>query len=88
MLGRLRMSVDNAIHAYARLSKTVFSEVKRSGDGKYKATKLEAAVKEIVEQYTGDPEAEILESGNSDDFCRTYVRDAIIPCLYLILDQH
>lgn len=73
MLGRLRMSVDSAIRAYAKLSKSVFSKVKRNGDGKYRATKLEAAVKEIVRQYTGDAETRIMEYREGADLCRMYV---------------
>lgn len=84
MLGRLRMSVDDAIRAYAKLSKKVFSEVKWVGDGKYKATRLEAAVKEIVKEYTGNAETGILEYCSTDDCCRTYVLYAFISSLNLV----
>lgn len=70
MLGRLRMSVDDAICAYTALAKKVFSKVKIRGDGKYKATNLEAAVRKIVEKYTHDPEATMLDLRPEDTICR------------------
>ncbi|KAJ7887698.1 hypothetical protein B0H13DRAFT_1888741 [Mycena leptocephala] len=46
MLGRLRMSVKDAVKAYGELSKEVFSDVKSQGsDGRFKASKLEKAIK-------------------------------------------
>ena len=60
MLGRLQMDVDTAIDCYADLAKQVFSDVKRWGDGKFKASKLEEAIKSLVEDITGDPETPLL----------------------------
>ncbi|KAJ7830374.1 FabD lysophospholipase-like protein [Mycena leptocephala] len=55
MLGRLRMSVKDAVKAYGELSKEVFSDVKSQGsDGRFKASKLEKAIKGIVEPRGGD----------------------------------
>jgi hypothetical protein len=49
MLGRLRLSVDDAIGHYSQFAKHVFSEKKWKGqDGTFKATKLEEAIKTIV----------------------------------------
>jgi hypothetical protein len=49
MLGRLRMSVDDAIAAYAKLAKEVFSDIKPKGhEGRFKTSKLENAIKQIV----------------------------------------
>lgn len=70
MLGRLRMSVDDAIRAYTALAKKVFSKVKMFGDGKYKATNLEAAVREIVGKYAHDAETTMLDVRPKDDICR------------------
>ena len=54
MLGRLGMSVEQAIMCYGTLAGTVFSDVKQtSGDGSFNASKLEKAIKEIVKQQTG-----------------------------------
>ena len=71
MLGRLRMDIDTAIKHYGTLVKHIFSHPKgRPGDGKFKATKLEAAIKSIVREVTGDSESPLLER-NGTTCCRT-----------------
>jgi len=51
MLFRLRMSVDEAIHAYARLAKHVFSAQKWFfKDGKFKASRLEEAIVTVIQE--------------------------------------
>ena len=71
MLGRLRMDVETAIKYYGTLVKHVFSHPKgRPGDGKFKATKLEAAIKSIMREVTGDSESPLLEQDESAG-CRT-----------------
>ncbi|EIM79527.1 FabD/lysophospholipase-like protein [Stereum hirsutum FP-91666 SS1] len=88
MLGRLRMSVDDAIQAYAKLSKKVFSQTKNglAPDGRYKASNLEDAVKTIVKEYGDDSMAGIVDSRSGDGVCRTVVatdsapRQLPIPC--------
>ena len=51
MLFRLRMSVDEAIHAYAKFAKHVFSEQKLFfQDGKFKASRLEEAIMAIIQE--------------------------------------
>lgn len=57
MLGRLEMSVEGAINAYLTMASRAFSETKTFGDGKFKATNLENAIREIVKERTGDSEA-------------------------------
>jgi len=65
------MDVDTAIKYYGTLVKHVFSHPKgRPGDGKFKATKLEAAIKAIVKEVTGDSESPLLEKIESTG-CRT-----------------
>ncbi|KAF8961360.1 acyl transferase/acyl hydrolase/lysophospholipase [Flammula alnicola] len=87
MLGRLRMDVDKAIKCYDDLAKDVFSDPKRwGGDGKFKATKLEEAIKSVVKDVTGDSESPLLE-GNEAGVCRTFVctknaHNANIPVLF------
>jgi len=71
MLDRLRMDVDTAIKHYCTLVKHVFCHPKgRPGDGKFKATKLEAAIKSIVREATGDSESPLLERNKSTG-CQT-----------------
>jgi len=65
------MDIDTAIKYYCTLVKQVFSHPKgRPGDGKFKATKLEAAIKSIVREVTGDSETPLLEQNESAG-CRT-----------------
>jgi len=62
MLGRLRMDVDVAINHYDTLVQHVFSHPKRwQGDGKFKATNLEEAMKATIRDATGDSESLLLE---------------------------
>ncbi|KAF9470475.1 FabD/lysophospholipase-like protein, partial [Pholiota conissans] len=72
MLGRLRMDAESAINHYDNLAKSVFSSEKLWGDGKFKATKLEAAIKSVVRSITGDSESPLLEVGPGQ-ICRTFV---------------
>ncbi|KDR66087.1 hypothetical protein GALMADRAFT_81213, partial [Galerina marginata CBS 339.88] len=94
MLGRLRMDVDTAIKHYDSLTKEVFSDRKRWGDGKFKATTLEKAIKAVVQSVTGDPESLLLE-GNQAGVCRTFVcamnahnMNANIPVLFRTYESH
>jgi hypothetical protein len=72
MLGRLQMSVPEAIERYGMLALNVFSNHKISGHGRSKASKLEQAIKEIVQAKTGDPEALMMDPRQEDEVCRTY----------------
>jgi len=73
MLGRLQMDVDTAIKDYNTLAKHVFSHPKRwMGEGKFKATRLEEAMKAMVRDATGDSESLLLED-NETTGCRTWV---------------
>ena len=70
MLGRLRMDVDTAIKSYNNLAEQVFSAPKRwPGDGRFKATKLEAVIKSVVGGETDNPEEPLLEVSNAS-VCR------------------
>jgi hypothetical protein len=74
MLGRLRMSIDDAIKYYDSLTKRVFSEGKKTmGDGKFKATALEDVIKEIVKARTGDADSHMMDMGSEGQVCKTYV---------------
>ena len=51
MLFRLQMSIDEAINAYATLTKRVFSEKKMCfQQGTFKATRLEDAIVSIIRE--------------------------------------
>ncbi|KAG8685911.1 hypothetical protein FRC08_012845 [Ceratobasidium sp. 394] len=67
MLGRLRMSVEQAITAYVQLARDIFSETKLLWkEGTYKASNLESAIKIIVGRY-GVPAAEPFRSRERDE---------------------
>ena len=70
MLGRLRMDVDTAINRYVDLAKQVFSNTKLWGDEMFKASKLEEALKSLVENVTGDSESALLVE-DEPEVCRT-----------------
>ncbi|KAJ7860828.1 hypothetical protein B0H14DRAFT_3134757 [Mycena olivaceomarginata] len=72
MLGRLQMSVEDSKKAYGQLAKEVFSDVKfHKSDGKFKASKLEKAIKQIVKTYSAshNPEDKLEDIG--DNACKT-----------------
>ncbi|KAI5813017.1 acyl transferase/acyl hydrolase/lysophospholipase [Pyronema omphalodes] len=76
MLGRLQMSVADAIAAYSDFSKYVFSERKHLfQEGYYKATKLEEAVKKVVKLYgeSWDGEEDMLDTREDSQVCKAFV---------------
>jgi hypothetical protein len=82
MLGRLRMSVDQAIEAYGTFASQVFSERKPPWkDGMFKARNLEKAIKAIIQESTGDPDARMFDPRPSSEVCKTYVHLAASPSL-------
>jgi hypothetical protein len=73
MLGRLRMSVTEAIEHYGTLAQRVFSDAKLiGGDGKFKASKLEEVIKEIVEAKTGRADELMMDPRPEGEACKTY----------------
>ncbi|KAJ7886246.1 FabD/lysophospholipase-like protein [Mycena olivaceomarginata] len=74
MLGRLRMSVEDAVKAYGQLAKEVFSDVKPLGsDGRFKASKLEKAIKEIVRAKSALQDLEERLEDTRNNACKTFV---------------
>jgi len=73
MLGRLRMSVDEAIEYYGLLSQQVFSKVKSFGDGKFMASKLEKVIKNIIRNVTQDADTRMMDLRPDNEVCRTCV---------------
>jgi patatin-like phospholipase/acyl hydrolase len=79
MLGRLRMTVDECIGAYIKLSMEIFGKrnsfatLKRLGGGaQYSARLLEEKVKNIVKSKTGDADAK-MKDPLRNKCCRTFV---------------
>jgi hypothetical protein len=54
LLGRLRMSTEDAIKCYADLSKRIFSSKQVGRDEKFSANKLRDVMREVVERETGN----------------------------------
>ncbi|KAJ7857864.1 FabD/lysophospholipase-like protein, partial [Mycena leptocephala] len=74
MLGRLRMSVKDVVKAYGELSKEVFSDVKSQGsDGRFKASKLEKAIKGIVGTHSASQDPEEGMEDTRENPCKTFV---------------
>ncbi|KAJ7824117.1 acyl transferase/acyl hydrolase/lysophospholipase [Mycena leptocephala] len=74
MLGRLRMSVKDAVKAYGELCKEVFSDVKSQGsDGRFKASKLEKAIKGIVGAHSASQDPEEGMEDTRENPCKTFV---------------
>lgn len=75
MLGRLRMSITECIAAYEQMAKRIFdrNEILKKGSlaltgAQFDHVQLEKAVKEIVQKYTGNPDAEMYDS--RDNACK------------------
>ncbi len=87
MLGQLKMSTEDALHNYKKLATAVFSPDNRKlfyKDGKFKASTLEAQIKEIVknscERYTGD-ELLLDPDVGKGSFGNVYVDFGYVPIL-------
>ena len=73
MLGRLRMSTDDALQEYTQLARFVFEEKKwKFQDGLFKATKLEEAIKKIVKKYGGGSDTEDMLDRRDDSLCKRW----------------
>jgi len=76
LLGRLRLSVSEAINTYRALAKQIFSEKNNTGkDGTFKASNLERAIKETIELKLGEGHADdkMIMTDNMSENCKTYV---------------
>jgi hypothetical protein len=78
MLGRLRMSVKDAVKAYGELSKEVFSDVKSQGSGRFKASKLEKAIKGIVGAHSASQDPEEGMKDTRENTCKTCVQEILL----------
>ena len=71
MLGRLRMSIVDAMACYNELTTTVFTATQIGRDGKFKAEVLEKAIKKIVEVQSETGDERMLDT--RENACKTYV---------------
>jgi len=70
MLGAPSDGCRQVIVCYNSPVEQVFSERKRWGDGKFRATTLEAVIKSVVQHALGDSESPLFE-GDVAGACRT-----------------
>jgi hypothetical protein len=80
MLGRLRMSVDEAIVKYAEFAERVFSEGTSplGRDEAFSASKFEEAARQIVSEYTGNADERMMDT-RSEGACKTYALCDSLP---------
>ncbi len=74
MLGRLKLSVPEAMDKYRTLAGEVFSTRKPPGkDGQFKASVLEKAIKDVVKAQLGEEcaEAKMFVSVDDTQACKT-----------------
>jgi hypothetical protein len=71
LLGRLRLSVADAISVYDDLASTVFSAKKRMGkEGAFKATILEKVIKNVVAARLNGREDALMYETEDSSTCR------------------
>lgn len=74
LLGRLRLSVQDARKEFVRICKEVFSDSRPIKSNKYDEKKLENAVKELLERYHGPGfKDERMEGVDPDPGCKVLV---------------
>ncbi|KIJ39617.1 hypothetical protein M422DRAFT_174944, partial [Sphaerobolus stellatus SS14] len=71
MLGRLRMSINDAIDCYDRITKTVFKATLVGRDGKFKHKVLEKVIKDVVKNQVGTDEERMLDTRHNA--CKIFV---------------
>ena len=75
------MSADEAIEHYGTLAQRVFSDAKLiGGDGKFKASKLEDVLKEIIEKKTGQADERMMDPRPEGEVCKTCVIPEYFCC--------
>ncbi|OBT54871.1 hypothetical protein VE04_04686 [Pseudogymnoascus sp. 24MN13] len=82
LLGRLRLSVPEAIDTYRALAQQVFSEKKAPGkDGTFKASNLEKAIKETIKSKLGKDHADDKMFMTGTMSCKTFV--CAVPAMHV-----
>jgi hypothetical protein len=75
------MSVTEAITCYGDLAQRVFSDEKLTGrDGKFKASRLEEVLKEIIEEKTGQIDERMMDRRRDGKVCKTYSLSDCFSC--------
>ncbi|KZS94755.1 FabD/lysophospholipase-like protein [Sistotremastrum niveocremeum HHB9708] len=86
LLGRLAMSVQEAITVYGKFAEDVFSDVKHFGEGKFRAHTLEKIVKDVVKKKTGDSDEKMI--GDVKMGTRTLIKTVRFVCTMAALNMN
>jgi hypothetical protein len=73
LLGRLRLTVPEAIETYRDLAKKIFSEKSRrldSRDSRFKASNLENAIKSVLNEKLGQGHGEDMMLDPTEGACK------------------
>ncbi|CAE6468299.1 unnamed protein product [Rhizoctonia solani] len=73
ILGRLRMSIDEAIESFEWIMREIFSAKKLFGTGAFKSTTLREAIIKVIRKATGNGNERMLEEGSGETSSKTMV---------------
>ncbi|KEP46808.1 putative calcium-independent phospholipase A2-gamma, partial [Rhizoctonia solani 123E] len=76
MLGKMGMSIKEAVESYTRLTEAVFSNKKKggiTGGAAYKSTALKESLRFIIQAATGDGDTKMSEGASKPDSCNTLI---------------
>ncbi|KAG8698759.1 hypothetical protein FRC09_007045 [Ceratobasidium sp. 395] len=73
LVGRLRMTTEQAVKSFARLSNEVFSDERLIGTPVFKASKLEKTLKDIVREATGTEDEPMQNQDENSRKCQVMV---------------
>jgi hypothetical protein len=80
MLGRLQMSVTDAITDYGKLVEKVFSDTRLIREDEFRASKLEEVFKGIVKEKTGKPDELMMDGRPEGSVCKTCAVSDCFSC--------
>ncbi|KAG8710896.1 hypothetical protein FRC09_020883 [Ceratobasidium sp. 395] len=81
LVGRLGMTTEKALETFARLSNEVFSDRMIFGQGVFRASKMEQALKAIVREVTGNEDEPMLDQRSDRKACQTHNMNSGIPTI-------
>ncbi|KEP45946.1 putative calcium-independent phospholipase A2-gamma, partial [Rhizoctonia solani 123E] len=76
MLGKLGMSINEAVESYTKLTEAVFSNKKKggiTGAAAYKSTTLKESLRAVIQAATGDGDTKMSEGASIPDGCNTLI---------------
>ncbi|CAE6489093.1 unnamed protein product [Rhizoctonia solani] len=76
MLGKMGMSIKEAVESYTTLTEAIFSNKKTggiTGGAAYKSTTLKESLQSIIQAATGDGDTKMSEGASKPDGCNTLI---------------